>query len=274
MENQLESSKAEVKLDSQEQPLAMVKGSPLEQLPLDLYVPPDALEVMIRAFEGPLDLLLYLIKKQNLDILDVEISQITEQYMQYIEAFQEMRFELAAEYLVMAAFLAEIKSRMLLPVQSTDEEEEEDPRANLIMRLQEYERFKIAAFEIDELNREFRDFWSCRAGHIQVSGPTRQPDVALRDLVLEFARVVSRAELKSNHPVQLEVLSTRDRMVSILRKLESGPKDFVAFGSFFSPQEGKKGVVVTFMAVLELIKEGLLETVQGDQFAPIYIKLA
>ena len=137
MENQLESSKAEVKLDSQEQPLAMVKGSPLEQLPLDLYVPPDALEVMIRAFEGPLDLLLYLIKKQNLDILDVEISQITEQYMQYIEAFQEMRFELAAEYLVMAAFLAEIKSRMLLPVQSTDEEEEEDPRANLIMRLQE-----------------------------------------------------------------------------------------------------------------------------------------
>lgn len=274
MENQLESSKAEVKLDSQEQPLAMVKGSPLEQLPLDLYVPPDALEVMIRAFEGPLDLLLYLIKKQNLDILDVEISQITEQYMQYIEAFQEMRFELAAEYLVMAAFLAEIKSRMLLPRQPTDEEEEEDPRTDLIKRLQEYERFKTAASDLDELNREFRDFWSGRATYIEVNVPSKEPDVNLKDLVLEFAKVVSRAELKSNHPVQLEVLSTRDRMVSILRKLESGPKDFVAFGSFFSPQEGKKGVVVTFMAVLELIKEGLLETVQGDQFAPIYIKLA
>ena len=154
----MESSKEEVGLDSQKEPLALVRGSPLAQLPLDLYVPPDALEVIIRAFEGPLDLLLYLIKKQNLDILEIEISQITEQYMQYIEALKEMRFELAAEYLVMAAFLAEIKSRMLLPRQSVDEEEEEDPRANLIRRLQEYERFKNAALEIDELNREFRDF--------------------------------------------------------------------------------------------------------------------
>ena len=274
LEKQLESSKEEVSSDSQKEPLAMVKGSPLDQLPLDLYVPPDALEVMIRAFEGPLDLLLYLIKKQNLDILDIEISQITEQYMQYIEALQEMRFELAAEYLVMAAFLAEIKSRMLLPRQPTHEEEEEDPRADLITRLQEYERFKIAAIGLDELNREFRDFWSVRAACSEVIAPSKQPDVTLRDLVLEFARVVSRAELKSNHPVQLEVLSTRDRMVSILRKLESRPKDFVAFKSFFSAQEGKKGVVVTFIAVLELIKEGLLETVQGDQFAPIYLRLA
>ena len=269
----MESSKEEIDLDSQKKALALVRGSPLAQLPLDLYVPPDALEVIIRAFEGPLDLLLYLIKKQNLDILEIEISQITEQYMQYIEALQEMRFELAAEYLVMAASLAEIKSRMLLPRQSVDEEEE-DPRANLIKRLQEYERFKNAALEIDDLNREFRDFWSCRATHIEVSAPSRQPDVTLQDLVLEFVEVVSRAELKSNHPVQLEVLSTRDRMIKILRTLESGPKGFVEFGSFFSPQEGKKGVVVTFMAILELIKEGLLETVQGDQFAPIYIKLA
>ncbi len=270
----MESSKEEVGLDSQKEPLALVRGSPLAQLPLDLYVPPDALEVIIRAFEGPLDLLLYLIKKQNLDILEIEISQITEQYMQYIEALKEMRFELAAEYLVMAAFLAEIKSRMLLPRQSVDEEEEEDPRANLIRRLQEYERFKNAALEIDELNREFRDFWSGRATHLEVSAPSRQPDVTLKDLVLEFVEVVSRAELRSNHSVQLEVLSTRDRMIKILRTLESGPKGFVEFGSFFNPQEGKKGVVVTFMAILELIKEGLLETVQGDQFAPIYIKLA
>ena len=274
LEYLLESLKEEVSLEPQKEPLAMVKGSPLAQLPLDLYVPPDALEVIIRAFEGPLDLLLYLIKKQNLDILDIEISQITEQYMQYIEALKEMRFELAAEYLVMAAFLAEIKSRMLLPRQSTDEEEEEDPRANLIKRLQEYERFKNAAIEIDALNREYRDFWSGRATHAEVNVPSKQPDVSLQDLVLEFAEVVSRAALKSNHPVQLEVLSTRDRMIKILRKLESGPKDFVAFGSFFSAQEGKKGVVVTFMAILELIKEGLLETVQGDQFAPIYVKLA
>mgnify|MGYP001223107459 CR=1 FL=1 len=270
----MESSKEEASLGSQKEPRAVIRGSPLPQLPLDLYVPPDALEVIIRAFEGPLDLLLYLIKKQNLDILDIEISQITEQYMQYIEALKEMRFELAAEYLVMAAFLAEIKSRMLLPRQAEDEEEEEDPRANLIKRLQEYERFKNAASEIDELNREFRDFWSGRAAHEPVSAPSKRPEVTLKDLVLEFAEVVSRAELKSSHPVQLEVLSTRDRMIKILRTLESGPQDFVAFGSFFSPQEGKKGVVVTFMAILELIKEGLLETVQGDQFAPIYIKLA
>ena len=272
----MESSKEEEGLDSQKEPLALVRGSPLAQLPLDLYVPPDALEVIIRAFEGPLDLLLYLIKKQNLDILEIEISQITEQYMQYIEALKEMRFELAAEYLVMAAFLAEIKSRMLLPRQSVDEEEEEeeDPRANLIRRLQEYERFKNAALEIDELDREFRDFWSGRATHLEVSAPSKQPDVALKDLVLEFVEVLSRAELRSNHSVQLEVLSTRDRMIKILRALELGPKGFVEFGSFFSPQEGKKGVVVTFMAILELIKEGLLETVQGDQFAPIYIKLA
>ena len=275
LEDQLESSKEEVGLNSQKEPLALVRGSPLAQLPLDLYVPPDALEVIIRSFEGPLDLLLYLIKKQNLDILEIEIFQITEQYMQYIEALKEMRFELAAEYLVMAAFLAEIKSRMLLPRQSVDEDkEEEDPRANLIKRLQEYERFKNAALEIDELNREFRDFWSGRATHVEVNTPSRQPDVTLKDLVLEFVEVVSRAELKSNHSVQLEVLSTRDRMIKILRTLESGPKGFVEFGSFFSPQEGKKGVVVTFMAILELIKEGLLETVQGDQFAPIYIKLA
>ena len=162
----MESSKEEVKLDSQKEPLALVKGSPLAQLPWTCMFPPDALEVIIRAFEGPLDLLLYLIKKQNLDILEIEISQITEQYMQYIEALQEMRFELAAEYLVMAAFLAEIKSRMLLPRQSVDEEEEEDPRANLIKRLQEYERFKNAALEIDELNREFRDFFGLVGLHI------------------------------------------------------------------------------------------------------------
>ena len=270
----MESSTKKGSFVSQKEPLAMVKGSALDQLPLDLYVPPDALEVIIRAFEGPLDLLLYLIKKQNLDILDIEIAQITEQYMQYIEALQEMRFELAAEYLVMAAFLAEIKSRMLLPRQPTDEEEEEDPRTDLIKRLQEYERFKTAASDLDELNREFRDFWSGRAAYMEVNVPSKEPDVTLKELALEFAKVVSRAQLKSNHPVQLEELSTRDRMVSILRKLESGPKDFVAFGSFFNPHEGKRGVVVTFVAVLELIKEGLLETIQGDQFAPIYVKLA
>jgi segregation and condensation protein A len=254
--------------------LAVVKGSPLTQLPLDLYVPPDALEVILEAFEGPLDLLLYLIKKQNLHILDIEVAQITDQYMQYIDLMQEMKFELAAEYLVMAASLAEIKSRMLLPRQILADDEEKDPRMDLVRRLQEYERYKNAAMEIDALDREYRDFWSGRAKLSLVAEPAKLPEVDLKDLVLEFSEVIKRAELYTRHSVEFEVLSTRERMINILRALEKKPYEFVSFRSFFNSEEGRRGVVVTFMAIMELMKEGMLETVQNEQFAPIYLKLA
>ncbi len=251
-------------------PVAMIRGAPLTELPKDLYIPPDALEVFLDAFEGPLDLLLYLIRRQNLDILDIPIAEITRQYMEYVDIMKGLRLELAAEYLVMAAMLAEIKSRMLLPRPKTEEGEEEDPRAELIRRLQEYERFKKAAEDLDELPRMERDTFTVKLDAPPRSGPRPQPVVALKDLLLSLKDVLHRAEMFSHHHVHMEPLSVRERMSNVLGAVTA--EKFTAFPSLFNPEEGKLGVVVTFLAVLELIKESLVEIVQTEPFGPIYVR--
>jgi segregation and condensation protein A len=255
-----------------EMPFAVVEGKPVSQLPLDLYIPPDALEVILEAFEGPLDLLLYLIRRQNLDILDISVAEITRQYMEYIELMQTIQFELAAEYLVMAAMLAEIKSRMLLPRQSPDEEEEQDPRAELIRRLQDYERFKQAAMDVDKLDRLNRDFWIAQASAPEMSVPKPMPDVNLQELLIVLSGVLRRAERFSSHHIQLDPLSTRERMSQILERMSGAGDQFVPFVALFAAEEGRVGVVVTFVATLELLKENLIEVVQSDIYAPIHVK--
>ncbi len=267
----------QAELDSQtasqgEMPFAVVEGKPMTQMPLDLYIPPDALEVFLEAFEGPLDLLLYLIKRQNLDILDIKVAEITKQYMDYIELMKDMHFELAAEYLVMAAVLAEIKSRMLLPRQTEDEIDEDDPRAELIRRLQEYERFKDAALNLDEIPRSNRDYWIGSADAPVVDKPKPLPDVKLQEMLIVLAKVLKRAESFGSHKIELEPLSTRERMSSILDQVQLAGDNFVPFLALFDPEEGKAGVVVTFLAMMELIKESLLEIVQTEAFAPIHVK--
>ena len=239
-----------------EMPFAVVMGHEMTELPKDLYIPPQALEVFLEAFEGPLDLLLYLIRRQNLDILDIGVSQITTQYMEYVELMDAMQFELAAEYLLMAAMLAEIKSRMLLPRSTDIEEDEEDPRANLIRRLQEYERFKQAAEEIDGLPRVERD--------------RPLPDLDMRELLVALGEVLKRADMYESHQIQRESLSTRERMSDVLEVLRSS--NFVPFVSLFKAEEGRLGVVVTFLAIMELIKESLVEIVQTEGFGPIHVK--
>jgi len=253
-----------------EMPFAMVMGKALTEFPKDLYIPPQALEVFLEAFEGPLDLLLYLIKRQNLDILEIDVSRVTEQYMQYVELMDAMQFELAAEYLLMAAMLAEIKSRMLLPRSVEAQEDEEDPRALLIRRLQEYERFKKAAEDIDELPRVERDTWvgSAKAPDIQRVRP--EPDVDMRELLLALGEVMRRADMFASHHIQREALSTRERMSEVLEKLSG--QQFVPFVSLFRAEEGRLGVVVTFLAIMELIKEALVEIVQTESFGPIHVK--
>ncbi len=256
-----------------ELPLAVVQGEPLTELPQDLYIPPDALEVFLEAFEGPLDLLLYLIRRQNLDILDIPIAEITRQYMEYIELMKELRLELAAEYLVMAAMLAEIKSRMLLPRPAASEEgEEEDPRAELVRRLQEYERFKKAAEDLDALPRMERDTFPVRAEVPDRRVVKLVPEVTLKELLLAFQEVMRRAELFSHHHVQREPLSVRERMTQVLESLQGG--GHVEFTALFRPEEGRTGVVVTFLAVLELVKEQLVRLSQNEPFAPIYVAAA
>lgn len=254
-------------------PFAMVDGRPMTQLPLDLYIPPDALEVFLEAFEGPLDLLLYLIKRQNLDILDIKVAEITRQYMEYIELMQNLELDIAAEYLVMAAVLAEIKSRMLLPRQSEEsEDDEDDPRAELIRRLQEYERFKQAALDIDDLERMERDYWVASAEAPVIHKDKPLPDVELQEVLVVLARVLKRAENFSSHHVQLEPLSTRERMANILDRVTNAKGEFVAFVDLFSVEESKRGVIVTFLAVMELIREALLEIVQAEPFSPIHVR--
>lgn len=255
-----------------EMPFAIVEGQPMTQLPLDLYIPPDALEVFLDAFEGPLDLLLYLIKRQNLDILDIKVAEITKQYMDYIDLMKNLQLELAAEYLVMAAVLAEIKSRMLLPRHEEDEEDEDDPRAELIRRLQEYERFKQAALDIDELPRRNRDYWVGAADVPKIEKEKPLPDVQLQEMLIVLAKVLKRAETFTSHRVELEPLSTRERMSSILERVQLAGDQFIPFIALFNPEEGKAGVVVTFLAMMELIKESLLDIVQTDPFAPIHVK--
>lgn len=262
----------EVHTGQGEMPFAIVDGRPMTQLPLDLYIPPDALEVILEAFEGPLDLLLYLIKRQNLDILDIRVSEITRQYMEYIELMKELQFELAAEYLVMAAVLAEIKSRMLLPRQTESEDDEEDPRAELIRRLQEYERFKQAAEDIDELKRVHRDIFVGAADVPKIDKPKPLPDVQLQEMLVVLARVLKRAEQYAHHHVSLEPLSTRERMSTVLDRVHHAHGQFVTFISLFNVTEGRAGVIVTFLAVMELIKESLIEMVQPEPFAPIHVK--
>ncbi len=253
------------------QPFAVVRGQPVLELPQDLYIPPDALEVFLEAFEGPLDLLLYLIKRQNLDILDVPIARITDQYMEYIDLMQEMRFELAAEYLVMAATLAEIKSRMLLPRPQT-EEEEEDPRAELVRRLQEYERFKRAAEDLDALPRLERDVMPAVAEVAEKQIHRSEPHVSLPDLLRAFSTVMKRAEMFQHHHIQREPLSVRERMSQVLSGVRA--EDYREFATLFDVSEGRRGVVVTFLAVLELLKESLIELIQNEDFGRIYVRAA
>lgn len=254
----------------QELPFALVYGEAVTELPLDLYIPPDALEVFLEAFEGPLDLLLYLIRKQNIDILDIPVAEITKQYMGYVELMHSVRLELAAEYLVMAAMLAEIKSRMLLPRSTEAEEEEDDPRAELIRRLQEYERFKAAAEGIDELPRVGRDVTVPRLDAPEARARKLLPDVSLEEVLLSMAEVLRRADMFESHQVTREALSTRERMSEVLERLKGGA--FVPFVELFTAEEGRLGVVVTFMAVLKLIKESLVELVQNEPFAVIHVR--
>ena len=256
--------------EQSEMPFAMVRGEAVTELPKDLYIPPQALEVFLDAFEGPLDLLLYLIRRQNLDILDIDVANITEQYMRYVELMDAMQFELAAEYLLMAAMLAEIKSRMLLPRSGDTEEEEEDPRANLVRRLQEYERFKKAAEDLEAIPRLERELWQASAAPPDLHLERPLPDVDMREVLLALGEVLRRAEMYASHQVQLESLSTRERMSQVLETLRSG--SFVPFVTLFTPEEGRLGVVVTFLALMELMKESLIEIVQTEGFGPIHVK--
>lgn len=251
-------------------PLATVRGEPLLKLPDDLYIPPDALEIFLDAFEGPLDLLLYLIRRQNLEILDIPIAEITRQYTGYIEMMQGLRLELAAEYLVMAAILAEIKSRMLLPRPEPEQDDEGDPRAELIRRLQEYERFKQAAEDMDELPRLERDVVVASAGVVE-HGPVKlPPEVDLREILMALKDVMARAELFAQHHIQSEPLSVRERMSRIVQALKS--RDFVRFEQLFDLSEGRTGAVVTFLALLELLREHLVDLVQQELFGSIYLR--
>jgi len=255
-----------------EMPFAIVDGEPVTELPQDLYIPPYALQVFLEAFEGPLDLLLYLIRRQNLDIRDIPIAEITRQYVEYIELMKEMQLELAGEYLLMAAMLAEIKSRMLLPRAEVEDEEEEDPRAELVRRLQEYERFKKAAEDLSELPRLERDVNVAVADAPERKVTTKLPDITLKELLLAFHDVLKRAEMFSSLHVQREPLSVRQRMSEILVRIKAGK--FSGFVDLFDPEEGRMGVAVTFIAILELLRESVIEVVQAESFAPLHVRAA
>lgn len=259
-------------IPQREMPFAIVEGEPITELPRDLYIPPHALEVFLEAFEGPLDLLLYLIRRQNIDILDIPIADISRQYVEYIGLMTEMQFELAGEYLVMAATLAEIKSRMLLPRSQESEQEEDDPRAELVRRLQEYERFKQAAEDLDALERLERDVVVAQAEVVERRKVTKLPDITLKELLIAFQQAVQRSDMFAHHHVQREPLSVRERMSQVLLRLES--ERYVDFLRLFGPEEGRIGVTVTFLAILELLKESLLDVVQAEPFGPIHVRAA
>ncbi len=255
-----------------EMPFAVVDGEPVTQLPQDLYIPPYALKVFLEAFEGPLDLLLYLIRRQNLDVLNIPIADITKQYVDYIEMMQSLQLELAGEYLLMAAMLAEIKSRMLLPRSEEIEEDENDPRAELVRRLQEYERYKKAAEDINALPRMERDYLQARAEVMDRKIDVKPPDVKMQELLFAFKDVLARAEMFAHHHIQKEALSVRQRMSEVLATLASD--NFTGFGSLFDPREGRRGVAVTFIALLELLRERLIELVQAEPYSPIHVRAA
>jgi segregation and condensation protein A len=254
----------------EELPFAVVEGVPMTELPRDLYIPPNALEIFLEAFEGPLDLLLYLIKRQNLDILDIPIAEITRQYMEYVDLMKDLRLELAAEYLVMAAMLTEIKSRMLLPRPDPELDEESDPRAELVRRLQEYERYKQAAEDLEGLHRVGRDILMTEADtpHVEIVKP--QPTVRVEDLVMALTDVFQRARMYSHHHIQAEPLSVRERMSSILAAV--GNDHYSEFTSLFTVEAGRRGVIVTLLAVLELVREMVIELVQAKPMGPIHVR--
>ncbi len=258
--------------EQQEMPFAIVDGEHVTEPPRDLYIPPQALKVFLEAFEGPLDLLLYLIRRQNLDVLDIPIAEITRQYLEYIDLMRELELELAGEYLLMAAMLAEIKSRMLLPRPQSEAAEEEDPRAELVRRLQEYERFKRAAEDIDQLRRLERDVFVGHAELVERAAAPLLPDVTLKEMLLAFTDVIQRAAMFAHHHVQRERLSVRQRMSEIIERLQGG--ELVDFAQLFRVEEGRMGVTVTFVALLELLREGLLDIVQADTYAPLHVRAA
>ncbi len=250
-------------------PIAKVRGEALTVLPQDLYIPPDAMEVVLEAFEGPLDLLLYLIKKQNINILDIPVAEVTRQYVEYVDFIKELSLELAAEYLVMAALLTEIKSRMLLP-KVEENSEEDDPRTELVRRLQIYEQFKKAAASLDELPRQGRDVFTVTADSSNMPVVKPLPVVHTKDLVFAFIEVLKRAELVAGHKIRRDVLSVRDRMSQIMARVQEA--EFVPFTNLFTPEEGRLGVVVTFLAMLELLKDKIIEFVQAVPYGPIHVK--
>ncbi len=258
------------KMPSQgELPFAIVHGEAISAPPEDLYIPPDALEVFLETFEGPLDLLLYLIRRQNLDILDIPIAEITKQYMDYVELMRNINLDLASEYLVMAAMLAEIKSRLLLP-RHEEIEDEDDPRAELVRRLQEYERFKTAATDIDELPRTGRENFTTSVDVIREDKVKPEPQVELRDILMAFQDILKQVDMQKHHEIEREEISIRERMTHVLSRLDGD--NFVEFQTLFSLKEGRLGVVVTLMAVLELLKLKVIDMVQAEAFAPIYLK--
>ena len=255
-----------------EMPFAVVDGEPVTELPQDLYIPPYALQVFLEAFEGPLDLLLYLIRRQNIDILNIPIAEITRQYIEYIELMKELQLELAGEYLLMAAMLAEIKSRMLLPRPEAEDDDEDDPRAELVRRLQEYERFKKAAEDIGSLPRLERDVFVASADAPERKVTRKLPDVTLKELLIAFHDVLKRAEMFSNLHLTREPLSVRQRMSEILTRIKAGK--FTGFAELFDPEEGRMGVAVTFIAILELLRESVIEVVQSEAYAPLHVRAA
>lgn len=257
-------------LDGANTPVAVVNGNPLTKLPEDLYIPPEALEVFLETFEGPLDILLYLIRKQNLDILNIPIAEITRQYIAYIDMMKELKMELAAEYLLMAAILAEIKSRMLLPKPESPDQDEDDPRADLIRRLQEYERFKNAATAIDDLPRWERDLFGLVIDTSTVEVRKVFPSVEMAELIRVFQDVLRRAERVTHHQVQREPLSVRERMSAILRQLLE--TSCMEFRELFDGREGRQGVIVSFLAVLELAKERLVEIIQEEPLSELHVR--
>jgi len=267
-----ESSAGEALLQQDEMPFAIVDGEPITVMPRDLYIPPQALEVFLEAFEGPLDLLLYLIRRQNLDVLDIPIAAITRQYMEYIQLMRELDLELAGEYLLMAAMLAEIKSRMLLPRSYDGSPEEDDPRAELVRRLQEYERFKRAAEDIDRLTRLDRDVYQASAELVSRQVVRLLPEIALQEMLVAFKDVVQRAASFAHLHVQRETLSVRQRMSDVLSML--GGAELVEFVQLFRPEEGRLGVCVTFAAILELLREGLVDIVQAQPYAALHVRRA
>ncbi|BCE00012.1 segregation and condensation protein A [Marinicellulosiphila megalodicopiae] len=268
----LSDAKQDAQARQSEMPFAIVAGKEMIQLPLDLFIPPDCLEVFLDSFEGPLDLLLYLIKKQNIDVLQINVFEITKQYMAYVELMQSVNLELAGEYLVMAAMLTEIKSRILLPRNEEGEEEDDglDPRAELIRRLQEYEQFKTAAQNIEEMPRTGRDIFIRTASKVESDAPLVHPDIEMEEIMRAFKFILERAEMEVGHEVAYETLSTRERMSQVLERLKG--KAFVPYISLFDASEGRLGVVVTFLAIMELAKEQLVDLVQNELFGPIHVK--